>query len=78
MPELKSVIASPSEGETFFVGPFQIVSRIQGARSNGTFELVQHEYFRALEKLFATTPLDTAAVHALQKKHDQELVPLDK
>jgi quercetin dioxygenase-like cupin family protein len=38
----------------------------------------QHEYFRALEKLFAAPTLDTAAVQALQKRYDQELVPLGK
>jgi mannose-6-phosphate isomerase-like protein (cupin superfamily) len=37
----------------------------------------QHEYFRALETLFATTPLDTPALQALQQRYDQELVPLD-
>jgi|SRR4051812_22107591 uncharacterized cupin superfamily protein len=36
----------------------------------------QHEYFRALEPLFAAPSLDTAAVQALQKQYDQELVPL--
>ncbi len=35
----------------------------------------QHEYFRALEKLFAAPTMDTAALQALQKKYDQELIP---
>jgi quercetin dioxygenase-like cupin family protein len=35
----------------------------------------QHEYFRELERLFAAPPLDTAALKALQKQYDQELVP---
>lgn len=35
----------------------------------------QHEYFRALEKLFAAPTLDTAALATLQKRYDQELVP---
>lgn len=35
----------------------------------------QHEYFRELERLFAVTPLDTAALAALQKRYDQALVP---
>jgi mannose-6-phosphate isomerase-like protein (cupin superfamily) len=35
----------------------------------------QNEYFRALEKLFAAPSLDTAALQALQKQYDQELVP---
>jgi quercetin dioxygenase-like cupin family protein len=35
----------------------------------------QHEYFRALEKLFAAPSLDKAALQALQKRYDQELVP---
>lgn len=34
----------------------------------------QHEYFRALEKLFAASSLDTAALQALQKRYDQELI----
>jgi quercetin dioxygenase-like cupin family protein len=34
----------------------------------------QHEYFRALEKLFAAPTLDAAALQALQKKYDQELI----
>lgn len=34
----------------------------------------QHEYFRALEKLFAVPTLDTASLQALQKKYDQELI----
>jgi mannose-6-phosphate isomerase-like protein (cupin superfamily) len=34
----------------------------------------QNEYFRALEKLFAAPSLDTAALQALQKQYDQELV----
>lgn len=145
------VIVSPTEGETYAIGPFRIVARVLGGQTNGTFELYgltlnagatidyhvhnkmdetlcvvdgtvefivegkkflrpagsvafiprglhhgftnagqgpakvliffspsgsQHEYFRALEKLFAAPALDTAAVQALQKKYDQELVPL--
>jgi quercetin dioxygenase-like cupin family protein len=34
----------------------------------------QHEYFRALEKLFAAPALDAAALQALQKKYDQVLI----
>jgi quercetin dioxygenase-like cupin family protein len=34
----------------------------------------QHEYFRELERLFAASSLDTAALQALQKRYDQELV----
>jgi quercetin dioxygenase-like cupin family protein len=37
---------------------------------------VQHEYFRQLEKLFAAPKVDTAALQTLQKKYDQELVPV--
>lgn len=37
----------------------------------------QHLYFRELEKLFAQTPLDTAALSALQKQYDQRLVPTE-
>ncbi len=37
----------------------------------------QHEYFRALEKLFAAPTLDKAALAALQKRYDQELVPAE-
>jgi quercetin dioxygenase-like cupin family protein len=37
----------------------------------------QHEYFRRLEQLFAAPSMDTAALQALQKQYDQELVPLD-
>jgi hypothetical protein len=36
----------------------------------------QHKYFRALEQLFAAPSPDTAALQALQKRYDQELVPL--
>jgi len=36
----------------------------------------QHLYFRELQRLFAAPSLDTAALAALQKKYDQELVPL--
>jgi quercetin dioxygenase-like cupin family protein len=36
----------------------------------------QHEYFRELEKLFAAPNLDTAALQALQKRYDQELISL--
>lgn len=35
----------------------------------------QHLYFRELEKLFAKTPVDTAALQQLQKTYDQQLVP---
>ncbi len=38
----------------------------------------QHLYFRELEKLFAAPTLDTAALAALQKVYDQELVSLNK
>jgi quercetin dioxygenase-like cupin family protein len=34
----------------------------------------QHEYFRELERLFAAPVLDAAALKALQKQYDQELV----
>jgi mannose-6-phosphate isomerase-like protein (cupin superfamily) len=34
----------------------------------------QHEYFRELERLFAAPQLDAAALQALQKRYDQELV----
>lgn len=34
----------------------------------------QHEYFRELERLFAAPALDAAALAALQKRYDQELV----
>jgi quercetin dioxygenase-like cupin family protein len=37
----------------------------------------QHEYFRELESLFAAPQLDTAALAALQKRFDQELMPAD-
>lgn len=36
----------------------------------------QHEYFRALEKLFAAPTLDQKALAEVQKRYDQELVPL--
>ena len=36
----------------------------------------QHEYFRELERLFAAPALDAAALKALQKRYDQELMPL--
>jgi len=36
----------------------------------------QHLYFRELQKLFAAASLDTAALKALQKVYDQELVSL--
>jgi len=36
----------------------------------------QHDYFRQLEALFAAGPPDAIALSALQKKFDQELVPL--
>jgi quercetin dioxygenase-like cupin family protein len=35
----------------------------------------QDEYFRGLVRLFAAPALDTAALQALQRRHDQELVP---
>ncbi len=38
----------------------------------------QHEYFRELERLFAAGSLDQAALKALQKRYDQELVSLDR
>ncbi len=34
----------------------------------------QHEYFRELERLFAAPALDTAALQAVRKRYDQELV----
>jgi len=34
----------------------------------------QHEYFRALEGLFAASALDKGALETLQKKYDQSLV----
>jgi quercetin dioxygenase-like cupin family protein len=34
----------------------------------------QHEYFRKLERLFATPDLDAVALQTLQKQYDQELV----
>lgn len=37
----------------------------------------QHLYFRELEKLFAKSPLDTAALQKLQKQYDQQLVEPD-
>jgi quercetin dioxygenase-like cupin family protein len=36
----------------------------------------QQEYFRELERLFAALTLDTAALQALQKRYDQELIRL--
>lgn len=36
----------------------------------------QHEYFRELERLFAAPTQDAAALQALQKRYDQELVSL--
>jgi len=36
----------------------------------------QHDYFRQLEKLFASGSPDAKAIAALQKQYDQELVPL--
>ena len=36
----------------------------------------QQEYFRELERLFAAPTLDTAALQALQKRYDQELISL--
>ncbi len=38
----------------------------------------QHEYFRELERLFSAPTLDKAALQALQKRYDQELVPPPK
>lgn len=35
---------------------------------------LQHEYFRGLVKLFAAPTVDTAALQALQKKYDQDLI----
>jgi quercetin dioxygenase-like cupin family protein len=35
---------------------------------------LQHEYFAALEKLLAAPTVDKAAVAALQKRYDQELI----
>lgn len=37
----------------------------------------EDEYFRELERLFAAPTLDPEALRTLQKKFDQELVPLD-
>jgi mannose-6-phosphate isomerase-like protein (cupin superfamily) len=36
----------------------------------------QHEYFRELQRLFAASSLDSAALATLQKRYDQELVSL--
>ena len=36
----------------------------------------QHEYFRRLEQLLTTPSVDAAAVRALQKQYDQQLVPV--
>ena len=38
----------------------------------------QHEYFRALEGLFAASVLDKGALAALQKRYDQELITSDR
>jgi len=35
----------------------------------------QHEYFRALTRLFEAPTMDTVALAALQKRYDQSLVP---
>jgi len=35
----------------------------------------QSDYFRELEKLVAVPTPDMAAIHALQKRYDQELKP---
>ncbi len=150
MSTAQAVILSPTEGESFSIGPFHIVTRVPGSQSGDAFELYQltlgpstidyhvhrtmdetlcviageiefivqskkfarpagsvafmprglhhgftnhgpgeatvliifnpsgsqHEYFRALEKLFAAPAMDTAALQALQKRYDQELIPL--
>lgn len=149
MASVQPIVATASEGERFLVGPFTIVSRVQGPQSGGGFEMYelalgaatidyhvhhkmdetlcvlegsiefnvagtrflrqagavafvprgvhhgftnpgpaparvlilftpsgnQHEYFRELAKLFAAKTLDTAALAALQKRYDQELIP---
>lgn len=36
----------------------------------------QHEYFKELERLFAAPVLDQAALQALQKRYDQQLIDL--
>lgn len=143
-------ILSPSEGEKYHAGPFDISARVLGSQTGGDFELYeltlgaatidyhihrhmdetlyvvegeiefivsgetfsrpagsvafiprgihhgftnrgpaqarvvilftpsanQDEYFRELERLFAASELDTEALHAVQKKFDQELVDL--
>jgi quercetin dioxygenase-like cupin family protein len=141
-------VLSPTEGEKYAAGPFDITARVLGTQTGGTFELYelalgpatvdyhvhhnmdetihvlegeiefivsgqkflrpagsvafiprglhhgfsnrgpgrarvtilftpsgnQHEYFRELERLFAAPALDIAALHAVQKRYDQELV----
>ena len=141
-------VLSPSEGEKYLAGPFEITARVLGSQSGGAFELYelalgpatvdyhvhhhldetivvlegeiefvvegetlrrpagsvafiprglhhgfshrgperarvlihfnpagdQHEYFRELERLFAAKELDAAALSALQRRYDQELV----
>jgi quercetin dioxygenase-like cupin family protein len=52
-------------------GPARLLILFNPSRS-------QHEYFRELETLFATTPLDAPALQALQQRYDQELVPLNQ
>jgi quercetin dioxygenase-like cupin family protein len=144
----QAFVLSPVEGERYRAGPFEIIARVLGDQTGGTFELYElalgpatidyhvhhtmdetltvlegeiefvvagekflrpagsvafvprgvhhgfanlgpararvlilfspsgdeHEYFRELERLFATPTLDTAALQALQKRYDQELV----
>jgi quercetin dioxygenase-like cupin family protein len=48
-------------------GPARVLIIFNPARN-------QHEYFRELERLFAASPLDTDALHELQRRYDQELV----
>lgn len=143
-------VLTPTEGETYEIGPFHIVARVLQSQSGGLFEMYdltldpatidyhvhhkmdetlyvvsgqiefnvlgtkylrpagsvayvprglhhgftnlgpgkarvlitftpptgQHDYFRQLEKLFGGGAPDPVAVAALQKKYDQELVPL--
>jgi mannose-6-phosphate isomerase-like protein (cupin superfamily) len=39
----------------------------------------QHEYFRELARLFSAPTLDTAALHAVQARYDQQLIdPAEK
>lgn len=152
MSSSQSFVLSPTEGEKYHAGPFDIRARALGTQTGGTFELYelalgpatidyhvhmkmdetlyvvegeiefnvagtkflrpagsvafvprglhhgfknlgpakarvmilftpsgnQHEYFRELERLFGAPTLDTATLQAVQKRYDQELMPLPK